>query len=181
MKGVILTGWDTVPEVPENITFIGYGLDFGFANDPAALVAIWGNKQEIWIEGLLYSTGLSNNELYDKILESGAEEFDKIIGDSAEPKTIDELYKLGLKGIKGAKKKPNYKAEMANVLKGMTIHLVDGDTDLQRDFQTWSWDEDKTGKLLPRPKDGNDHYMDATIMLMHDYRGPVAPISFIRG
>ena len=70
---------------------------------------------------------------------------------------------------------------MANVLKGMSIHLVDGDTDLQREFQTWSWDEDKTGKLLPRPKDGNDHYVDATIMLMHDYRGPVAPITFVRG
>jgi hypothetical protein len=60
---------------------------------------------------------------------------------------------------------------MANILQGMKIHLIAGSTDLQREFSTWSWDEDKTGKLLPKPKDGNDHAIDALIMLLHDWRG----------
>lgn len=171
MKGVILNNWDVDKAVPDGVDMIGYGLDFGFSEDPAACVAVYGNKQEIWVKGLVYSTGLTNVELYDKIISHKVQNYDKIIADSAEPKSIEDLFRRGLRGIRGVKKRANYKAEMANILKGMKIHLIDGDTDLQREFGTWSWDEDKTGKLLPRPKDGNDHYMDALIMLMHDYRG----------
>jgi len=169
MKGAILTNWDVVQEAPDSADLIGYGLDFGFSQDPAACVQVWGNKKEIWIKGLVYSTGLTNSELYDIIQPSIL--LNKCVADSAEPKSIEDLFRMGLRGIRGVKKRANYKTEMAKILQGMTIHLIDGDTDLQREFGVWSWDEDKTGKLLPRPKDGNDHYMDSIIMLMHDYRG----------
>ena len=171
MKGAILKNWDVVKSAPTDKPLIGYGLDFGFSEDPAACVKVWGDKKEIWVQGMLYSTGLSNEELYTKMIDGEITSRDKIIADSAEPKSIDYLFRSGLRGIRGAKKRANYKTEMANVLKSIIIHLVDGDTDLQREVAIWSWDEDKTGKLLPRPKDGNDHYIDAIIMLMHDYRG----------
>lgn len=181
MEGVILSGWDVVSGPPDGADFIGYGLDFGFANDPAACIQIWGNKSEIWIKGIVYSTGLTNSDLYNMLVERKVENYDMIVADSAEPKSIEDLYRYGLRGIRGVKKKTNYKAEMANILQGMAIHVIDGDTDLQREISTWSWDEDKTGKILPRVKDGNDHYMDAMVMLMHEYRGPVEPIHFVRG
>jgi phage terminase large subunit len=171
MKGVILSGWDVVNTVPEGIPLIGNGLDFGFSSDPAAAVRVWGSKDEIWVKGIVYSTGLLNNELYDRLISRGVEPNERTIADSAEPKTIDELYRRGLRGIRGVKKKPNYKTEMAGILQGMKIHLIAGDIDLQREFSTWGWDEDKTGKLLPRPRDGNDHYIDALIMLLYDWRG----------
>lgn len=169
MKGIILSNWDVVKEFPSSADLIGYGLDFGFSQDPAACVEIRGNKQEIWVKGLLYSTDLTNSELYDKIKHIG---YGRVTADSAEPKSIEQLFRYGLKGIRGVKKRANYKTEVAKILQGMKIHLLDGDTDLQREFSTWCWDEDKTGKLLPRPKDGNDHYMDAIIMMIHEYRGP---------
>lgn len=177
MKGVILKGWDVVKDFPEGCPLIGYGLDFGFSEDPAACVEIRGNKKEIWVKGLVYSTDLLNSELYDKIKHIG---HDKIVADSAEPKTIADLYRMGLHGIRGVKKKAHYKREIAKILQGMIIHLIDGDTDLQREFSTWSWDEDKTGKLLPNPQDGNDHYIDSTIMMIHEYRGDRI-ISYHRG
>ena len=171
IKGVILTGWDVVKSVPESADLIGNGLDFGFSEDPAACLRVWGNKKEIWVKGLVYCTGLTNSELHDRMRQRGVDTHDKTVADSAEPKSIEDIFRIGLRGIRGVKKRANYKAEMAQILQGMTIHLVDGDIDLQREFSTWSWDEDKTGKLLPRPRDGNDHYMDALVMLMHDYRG----------
>lgn len=171
MKGVILKGWDVVPEAPDGVQLIGYGLDFGFSSDPAACVKVWGNKDEIWVKCICYSTDLVNRELYEKLAGHGVLATDKVIADSAEPKSIEDLYRLGLRGIRGVKKRANYKAEMANILQGMRIHVVAGSTDLQRELSTWSWDEDKTGKLLPRPKDGNDHAIDALIMLLHDWRG----------
>ena len=171
MKGVVLKGWDILKEVPEHADFIGYGLDFGYSVDPAACVAIWGNKKEIWIKALVYDIELSNEQLYSKMVAKGVQPRDRIVCDSSEPKSRDDLFDRGFKGIRGVKKKPNYKEAMANILKGMTIHIIDGDTDLQREMSIWSWDTNKAGDLLPKLKDGDDHYMDAIVMLMHDYRG----------
>jgi phage terminase large subunit len=103
--------------------------------------------------------------------EEGVKSYDKIIADSAEPKSIEDLYRAGFKGIKGANKRANYKADMVNVLRSYKIHLIEGDIDLQREFSTWSWARDKNDRQLPKPADGSDHYIDSCIMLLHEYRG----------
>lgn len=171
LKGVILKNWDVVESVPDGIDELGHGLDFGFSNDPAACVKAWANSTDLWVKGILYSTDLTNSQLYDKMVSGGVGENDLIVADSAEPKSIEDLYSMGFYYIMGANKKANYKTEMAQILQGYNIHLIAGDTDLQREFQTWSWAEDKNGKLLPKPKDGNDHYIDALVMLCHETLG----------
>ena len=171
IKGAILKNWDVAPAVPPGAPFIGYGLDFGFSQDPVALLAIWGNRNEIWIKGLVYSTGLTNRDLAKKMHKLGIGPYDRIIADSAEPKSIEDLFREGFRGIRGVKKRANYKEDMANVLQGVKIHIIDGFTDLRREISIWSWDEDKNGKLIPKIRDGEDHLMDAMVMLMHDYRG----------
>ena len=171
VKGAILKNWDEVNGVPAGAPFVAYGLDFGFANDPAACLKVWATREDIWLKGLVYSTGLTNRELVVKMQYLGVGVNDKIIADSAEPKSIEDLFRSGFRGIRGVKKRANYKADMALVLQGYKIHIVSGDIDLKREIATWSWDEDKTGKLLPKPRDGNDHYMDSMVMVMHDYRG----------
>ena len=170
LQGVIFQ-YDLVKKVPENIDFLGYGLDFGFSNDPAALVGVWANSSDIWVKGFIYSTGLTNKDLYDKMSLTGVKQYDQIIADSAEPKSIQDLYNFGFHNISGVKKRSGYKEDMVNVLKSYKIHLVEGDIDLQREFSTWSWQKDKTGKDLPKVQDGNDHYIDAFIMLAHERIG----------
>jgi phage terminase large subunit len=171
IKGAVLTNWDEVTSVPAGAPFIGYGLDFGFAQDPVALVAIWGNRDEIWIKGLIYKTNMTNRELAAEMRRLKIDPYARIVADSAEPKSIEDLFREGFRGIRGVKKRANYKEDMANVLQGMKIHIVSGSIDLRREISIWSWSEDKNGKLLPKLRDGDDHYMDATVMLMHDYRG----------
>lgn len=175
LEGIILEDWEIVQEVPEGIELYGYGLDFGFSADPAACLAVYGHNDELWIKGHLYMTGLTNQQLYDKIIESGVEEHDYIVADSAEPKTIETLRGFGLSRIKGVEKKKNYKAEMANELRGYKIYVVAGDTDLHREVQTWAWERDRNGKQLPVPADGDDHYMDCLVMLMYDLIGRSVP------
>jgi len=178
MKGVIFKNWDIAKQVPDGVDELGIGLDFGFSSDPAACVKVWANSTDIWIKGLVYSTDLTNDELYDKMVLAGVDQYDLIIADSAEPKSREDLFRRGFYRIEKVNKKPNYKAEMVNVLSAYKIHLIDGDTDLQREFQTFSWAEDKTGKLLPKPKDGNDHYIDAFIMLCHERIGVTSNIVY---
>jgi len=168
VQGVVFKNWDVVQEIPEGLDEPGYGLDFGFSNDPAACVRVWCNSSEIWLQGLVYHTLLTNRELYDMLIDKEIDKYDEIIADSAEPKSIQDLYNMGLSNISGVKKRANYKADVANVMQGYQIHLLDGDIDLQREFSTYSWQTDKTGKQIPKLQDGNDHYIDAAIMYLHE-------------
>ena len=178
IEGAVFKNWDIVQSIPEGLDDPGYGLDFGFSNDPAACLRIWYNSTEIWLKGLVYHTDMTNRMLYDKMVCEGVLQYDSIIADSAEPKTIQDLYNMGFKGIKGARKRPYYKTDVVQVLQGFTIHLIDGDIDLQREFSTYSWMKDKTGKQLPKLQDGNDHYIDALIMYANKYLGKNRKVSY---
>jgi len=173
MEGVVFNNWDIVPEVPAHIVHdtIGIGLDFGFSNDPSAAVRGWLVADELWLKLLVYKTGLHNGPLYDELIAAGAGEADKIVADSARPDIIDDLYRRGLLGIKGVKKHGGYKEDIASRMKSYKIHLIEGDTDLIREFSTYSWSRDKNGKQLPKLQDGDDHGIDAAIMLMADHTG----------
>lgn len=172
VQGAIYTNWEIVERIPEGVDFLGYGLDFGFSNDPAAVLKVWKlGSETIVIQGMIYKTGLTNRDLIAELTAKGVLGYDKIVADSAEPKSIEEIYRANFRGIRGVKKKPNYKADVINVLKGYKILVVSGDIDLQREISTYAWQQDKEGKPLPKPQDGNDHYMDCLSMFWHDYKG----------
>jgi phage terminase large subunit len=171
MQGLIYDNWEVVEKVPDGVNFLGYGLDFGFSGDPAALLAIYGNSDTIYIGGRLYTRGLTNRDLIDKMKALKIGDYDKIVADSAEPKSIEELYRAGFRGIRGVKKRANYKSDIIRVLQGYKIKVLSGDIDLQREISTYSWATDKEEKQLPKPQDGNDHYMDCLSMFWHDHKG----------
>jgi phage terminase large subunit len=173
------SGWDIKKEVPPEIIHdsIGIGLDFGFSNDPSAAVRVWVREREIWVNQLVYKTDLHNDALYAEIRAAGVGEYEKVTADSARPDIISDLYRLGLLGIEGVKKRANYKEDVATRLQGYKIHVIEGDTDLIREISTYSWARDKNGKQLPKLQDGDDHGLDALIMRMHEFTGDVDPWS----
>ncbi|NNU33586.1 hypothetical protein HK413_04485 [Mucilaginibacter sp. S1162] len=58
---------------------------------------------ELWIDELFYETGLTNKDVANKLSAAGVKKGTEIIADSAEPKSIEELNRLGWY-VKGAKK-----------------------------------------------------------------------------
>lgn len=164
LEGVILDGnWDIVKEVPEGIPFVGYGMDFGFADDPAAVIAAWKHNNEVWLKEIVHSTGLTNPELSAVMMEQGVRKRkDEIIADSAEPKSIKDLRDMGWL-VYPCKKSRDYKSAAANYLRSLKIHIIEGSFNLIREVSTWSWKRDHKGNKLPLPADGNDHGIDATI------------------
>ncbi len=174
LEGVVFKNWDIVDSVPEGVLHdsIGIGLDFGFSNDPAAALRIWLKNDELWIQGLIYKVGLTNKDLIDEFKRVKIDMKDIIIADSAEPKSIEDVYRAGYRGVKGCRKRANYKEDMANRIRGFKkIHILAGDIDLHREISTYSWARDKNDKQLPKLQDGEDHYMDAMIMRLHEYYG----------
>ena len=98
IEGLVFRNWEQVKAIPEGADYIGSSLDFGFTNDPTASADIYRSDGELWIIEQLYQTGLTNPDIYNAL-----EKDNKYVGDSAEPKSIEELKRLGMR-IEGAVK-----------------------------------------------------------------------------
>ena len=173
MEGAVFNRWDVVLKVPEEVApvSIGVGLDFGFSNDPSAGCRVWIRGNDLWAKLHVYKTGLSNQMLYDELRGAGVTDRDIISADSARPDIIDDLYRKGFRGIRGVKKRANYKEDIATRLQDYNIHLIEGDTDAIKEISTYSWARDKNGKQLAKLQDGDDHFIDSLIMAMAEYWG----------
>jgi phage terminase large subunit len=162
LKDAIIRNWDEVDEVPEGVQLLGYGLDFGYANDPACLMKIWEHRRDLYVQQLIYKLGLTNQDLAEEFRTLGIGPEDIIRADSAEPKSIRELRNEGFL-VLPSDKGNDYKRAAAKWLRSRTIHIIRGSTDAKREIPRWKWARDKFGNLLPRPADGDDHTVDAVI------------------
>ena len=140
--------------------FISYGLDFGFTNDPTALVRVSQNGNELYVEQLLYHTNLTNQDISAKLDELGVSKYDVIYADSAEPKSIEELHRMGWNVKPTAKGSDSVMAGI-DMLKRYKIYVQNNAQHLITEFQNYKWQEDKNGNLMNKPVDNYNHAIDA--------------------
>lgn len=137
------------------------GLDFGYTNDPTAFVVgfIDTKDMRIFIWDEMYEKGLSNNEIYDRIRRMGYSK-ERIVADSAEPKSIDELRNLGLRKIKGARKGRDSINNGIQFIQNFEIVIHPRCTNFIREISSYCWDKDKFGKSINKPVDDENHLLD---------------------
>ena len=159
VAGVVFEKWD-IGNDPENAKLLGYGLDFGYSNDPTALVAVYRLGDDLWYDEIIYQTGLTNQDLVALMKEYGVNRYDEIIADSAEPKSIEEIHRAGFNVhacVKGADSIRNG----INAMKQFRQHITPRSVNLQREFSSYSWKQDKNGVYLNMPIDMWNHGIDA--------------------
>ena len=135
-------------------------MDFGFTNDPTALVKVYKYEDGLYIEEMLYHTRLTNSDISQKLKELGLTRYDEIWADSAEPKSIEELHRFGWNIKPTAKGQDSIMAGI-DILKRHRIFVTKSSTNLIKEMQNYSWQEDKNGNLLNRPVDKWNHAIDA--------------------
>lgn len=144
------------------------GLDFGYTNDPTAFFIGFLDKKDsilyVWDE--MYSKGLSNKKIYENIKNMGCSK-EKITGDSAEPKSIDELKGYGLR-IKGAKKGKDSILNGIQWIQDLKIVIHPRCNNFLTEISNYQWDKDKFGKALNRPIDDFNHLLDAMRYALED-------------
>lgn len=138
-----------------------FGLDFGYTNDPSAFfcgfIDIKNKKLYVWDE--IYQKGMSNRKIYDSITEAGYNK-ERITGDSAEPKSIDELRGYGLR-IKGAEKGKDSIKNGIQWIQDLEIIIHPRCVNFLTEISNYTWDKDKFGTKLNVPIDDFNHLMDA--------------------
>ena len=170
----IFPHFNQVDKTPDRAQFISFGLDWGFTNDPSALISVYKDGLDLYVEEHLYETGLTNNDLSRKMRDLGIER-QEIIADSAEPKSITELSRQGFL-IKGANKGPDSIRLGIDVMKRHRIYITKESTNLIKEMQSYKWKTDRDGKQINQPEIGNDHAIDALRYvclnkLMENYSG----------
>jgi len=171
VDGLIYENWKEEAFTLEDIKHCksAFGLDFGYTNDPSAFFVgfldVAGKKLYVWDE--FYSPGMSNRKIFDTITEMGYSK-ERITGDSAEPKSIDELKGYGLR-IKGAEKGRDSIANGIQWIQDLEIIIHPRCVNFLTEISNYTWEVDKFGNKLNRPIDDFNHLMDAMRYALEKY------------
>ena len=161
LQGAIYGDYTVVEGIdPSTMKFVAYGLDWGFSNDPTALVAVYRRGDDLFIHELLYHRGLTNSDIATRLKEFGITRAWEIVADSAEPKSIEEIYRLGF-NIKPASKGPDSVRQGIDVVKRFNLHVTKDSVNLIKELRSYTWATDKEGRDTGVPIDSYNHACDA--------------------
>lgn len=161
IEGLVFRNWTLCDEIPKDAKFIGNGLDFGFTNDPTADVDVFMQNGELWVDELLYETGLTNQDISGKLTSLGVPKGRGVIADSAEPKSIEEIRRMGWQ-IEPAQKGPDSINISISSLKNYRLNITKRSTNLRKELMNYKWKVDRTtGNPTNEPVDYFNHAIDA--------------------
>lgn len=145
----IYNGWNEVDEIPKDARLIGYGLDFGYTNDPTVIIAIYYCDGRNYLDEVVYRKGLSNKSIAD-IFE--AREKAPVIADSSEPKSIQEIKDYGI-NIVGAMKGPGSVYQGIQHVQSLPISITKSSIDTLKGYRNYMFHKDRNGKVTNDPDD----------------------------
>lgn len=142
---------------------LAIGLDFGYTNDPSALWVGFIDKQtrQIFVWDEMYERGLQNAQIAAKIKAMGYGK-DRIVADSEDPKSIDNLRDAYGLRVSGAKKGKGSVIGGIQWIQDYEIVVHPRCVNFQTEIENHGWKKDKFGKLVNEPEDdGFHHLLDA--------------------
>ncbi len=148
-----------VNQIPDDAEFISYGADAGYTNDPTTLVSVYRKDYDLYIEEHLYQTQMTTIDIHNKWKEVGIER-ETIYFDSAEPRLIEELRRMGWNVRPSLKGADSVNAGI-DLLKRFKIHILKDSHNAIQEFRNYKWQEDRSGKMINKPIDKNNHLIDA--------------------
>ena len=155
LEGVIFSNWKTIDILPKEANLIGIGLDFGYTNDPSAIIEIYNYNGQRIINELKYQTRMLNSDIANALPKHVP-----VYADSSEPKSIEEIKRYGItiKGVTKGKDSINYGID---VMQRNEYLVTSNSTNLIKELRAYCWDTDKQGTRLNKPIDTNNHAIDA--------------------
>lgn len=156
-EGRIYTGWIQIDTIPHEAKLIRRGLDFGYSNDPTALIDVYQYNGARIYDELIYRKGMSNKDIADVINNQEEDVLTK--ADSAEPKSIDEIRSYGVNILPARKGKDSVVNGIQRV-QDKKVYVTKRSINLWKEYQNYLWETDKDGKILNIPQDIWNHCMD---------------------
>lgn len=165
-EGAVYTGWKTIDEIPHEARLERFGLDFGYTNDPTAIVAVYVYNGGFILDEVVYQKGLSNKQIADVFLMR-----DKalVVADSAEPKSIDEIMLYGVT-IQPSTKGRDSINQGIQYVQNQRISVTKRSVNLIKEYRNYLWQTDRDGKTINEPDVLWNHAMDALRYAITSYQ-----------
>jgi phage terminase large subunit len=170
VEGKIYKDWQIIDEIPHEARLERIGIDFGFSNDPTAIVGIYRYNGGFIFDEICYQKGLSNKQIADILIneaESGAKAL--VIADSAEPKSIAEIASYGVM-IKPSVKGPGSVSYGIQYIQDQKCSMTKRSCNLIKEYRNYLWQTDKNGKIINVPEEIWNHSMDACRYALSGYK-----------
>lgn len=155
LEGVIFDNWNVIKKIPTEAKLVGVGLDFGYTNDPTAIVEVYEWNGKRLLNEVCYKTKMLNDDIA-KLLTS----YPIVYADSAEPKSIDEIKRHSVV-IKGVTKGKDSIMFGIQIMQQNEYLITENSTNLIKEFRSYTWATDRAGKKLNKPIDDFNHGIDA--------------------
>lgn len=160
LTGTVIRHWDIKPQMPETYKKRWIGIDFGFTNDPTAIVDMRLSEGELWIDQLLYHKGYDNIMIANVLSENNIPPDTPIVADCAEPKSIREIQAFGWKVEAAYKGKDSINTGIA-ILNRYPKHITSRSTDIINEYRNYRWKLNEAGDPTNTPIDRYNHAIDA--------------------
>jgi phage terminase large subunit len=150
--------FSTCKQIPKEAKLVAYGLDFGFSNDPTSLVRTYILDDSMYVDELIYRTGMTNQDIAKEMQNLGLDKSNEIFADSAEPKSIEEIYRMGWNV------KPVVKGAInlgIDIIRRYNLYATEGSFNLIKELRNYKYIEDKNGQMTNKPVDNFNHALDA--------------------
>lgn len=158
VEGKIYKDWQIIESIPHEARLERRGLDFGYSNDPTAIVDIYYYNGGYLLDEICFQKGLSNKQIADILLASETKAL--VVADSAEPKSIDEIRGYGI-NIIGAEKGKDSVVHGIQLVQDQRISITARSVNGIKEYRNYLWMTDKDGKVLNEAEPGWDHFLDA--------------------
>ena len=156
LDGVIFNNWKTIDTIPHDARLLGYGVDFGYTNDPTAIVEVYKWNDKRIVNEICYEKGLTNSQIAKRITTKTP-----AYCDSAEPKSIAELKLNGINAIAVEKGTDSIKYGI-NLIQENDYFVTSQSVNLISELRKYAWDKDKrTNETLNKPIDDFNHAIDS--------------------
>ena len=157
LDNTIYTDWEIMDSIPEDATLLGTGLDFGFVSDESASVIVYKYNDDIVIDELFFEKGLTISAMAT-IFKSTTPGM--IYADAAEPRSINELHRYGLRVV-GAKKGAGSVLDGIKLLQAKHMIVTRRSANVIKALENYKWMVDDAGNSIPKPNHNYSDILDA--------------------
>ena len=157
LQGAIFNNWTECEAMPESYKWQAFGIDWGYTNDPTAVVDVRFFDNKIWLDECLYERGLTNGDIAEARSETKKEEH---IADSAEPKSIEDLRRHGFR-IRPCSKGSDSIRSGIDKMQQFPIMVTSRSINIISELRKYTWAKDKNGEATGKPIDDHNHAIDS--------------------
>lgn len=179
LEGLVFPDFKVSSEFPEEFKWRVFGLDFGFTNDPTALIEIRYAHGNLYWKEHIYEKGLTNQDISNRLYRIGFNQEERIIADSAEPKSIEELKRERWRVHPAMKGKDSVNHGIDSI-KQYPVYIHAKSKNLIEEFSSYTWKKDRAGDPMNVPVDDWNHGIDAGRYALQSKLQPKASIGGVK-